>query len=110
MHPISHGKNIVREVNMAYQSGMIFGVIDGQMGSYPSDCVVKSLSLALKCCQDETDAQPSMAEAVRELENIWVIMPESDIRKADPMVTDVAKDIYNSRLYDSVDIQIKIVL
>jgi hypothetical protein len=72
---------------------MIFGVIDGRMGSYPSDCVVKFLSLALKCCQDETDARPSMAEVVRELENIWVMMPESDIRKADPMVTDVAKDM-----------------
>ncbi|XP_062171192.1 probable LRR receptor-like serine/threonine-protein kinase At1g06840 [Alnus glutinosa] len=93
MQPISHGKNIVREVNIAYQSGMIFGVIDGRMGSYPSDCVVKFLSLALKCCQDETDARPSMAEVVRELENIWVMMPESDIRKADPMVTDVAKDM-----------------
>jgi serine/threonine protein kinase len=93
MQPISHGKNIVREVNVAYQSGMIFGVIDGRMGSYPSDCVVKFLSLALKCCKDETDARPSMAEVVRELENIWVMMPESDIRKADPMATDVVKDM-----------------
>lgn len=72
---------------------MIFGVIDGRMGSYPSDCVVKFLSLALKCCKDETDARPSMAEVVRELENIWVMMPESDIRKADPMATDVVKDM-----------------
>jgi hypothetical protein len=72
---------------------MIFGVIDGRMGSYPSDCVVKFLSLALKCCQDETDARPSMAEVVRELENIWVMMPDFDIRKADPMVADVVKDM-----------------
>ncbi|KAE8056443.1 hypothetical protein FH972_013218 [Carpinus fangiana] len=86
MQPISHGKNIVREVNVAHQSGMIFGVIDGRMGSYPSDCVVKFLSLALKCCQDETDARPSIVEVVQELENIWVMMPDSDIRKADPMV------------------------
>ncbi|XP_059429377.1 probable LRR receptor-like serine/threonine-protein kinase At1g06840 [Corylus avellana] len=93
MQPISHGKNIVREVNVAHQSGMIFGIIDGRMGSYPSDCVVKFLSLALKCCQDETDARPSMAEVVRELENIWVMMPDSDIRKADPMVADVVKDM-----------------
>ncbi|XP_059429387.1 probable LRR receptor-like serine/threonine-protein kinase At1g06840 isoform X2 [Corylus avellana] len=93
MQPISHGKNIVREVNVAHQSGMIFGIIDGRMGSYPSDCVVKFLSLALKCCQDKTDARPSMAEVVRELENIWVMMPDSDIRKADPMVADVVKDM-----------------
>jgi hypothetical protein len=80
------------QVNVAYQSGMIFGIIDGRMGSYPSDCVVKFLSLALKCCQDETDAQPSMAEVVRELENIWVMMLDSDIRNADP-IADVVKDM-----------------
>ncbi|GAV58599.1 LRR_1 domain-containing protein/Pkinase_Tyr domain-containing protein/LRRNT_2 domain-containing protein [Cephalotus follicularis] len=77
MQPISHGKNIVREVNIAYQSGTIFSVIDGRMGSYPSECVEKFVNLALKCCQEETDARPSMAEVVRELENIWVRMPES---------------------------------
>ncbi|KAM1226460.1 hypothetical protein ACFX13_005921 [Malus domestica] len=78
MQPISHGKNIVREVNIAFQSGMIFSVIDGRMGSYPSECVEKFLSLALKCCEDDTDARPSMAEVVRELENIWFMMPGSD--------------------------------
>nr|XP_023907670.1 probable LRR receptor-like serine/threonine-protein kinase At1g06840 [Quercus suber] len=87
MHPISHGKNIVREVNVAYQSGMIFSVIDDRMGSYPSECVVKFLTLALKCCEDETDARPSMAEVVRELENIWLLMPDSDIKTADPMLS-----------------------
>ncbi|XP_044495143.1 probable LRR receptor-like serine/threonine-protein kinase At1g06840 isoform X2 [Mangifera indica] len=80
MLPISHGKNIVREVNISYQSGMIFSVIDGRMGSYPSDCIDKFLTLALKCCQDETDARPSMAEVVRELENIWLMMPASDTK------------------------------
>ncbi|KAK8619740.1 hypothetical protein V6N13_066251 [Hibiscus sabdariffa] len=79
MQPISHGKNIVREVNVAYHSGMIFTVIDGKMGSYPSECVEKFVTLALKCCQDETDGRPSMADVVRELENIWVMMPESDM-------------------------------
>ncbi|KAK4606900.1 hypothetical protein RGQ29_000937 [Quercus rubra] len=87
MHPISHGKNIVREVNVAYQSGMIFSVIDDRMGSYPSECVVKFLTLALKCCEDETDARPSMAEVVRELENIWLLMPDSDIKTTDPMLS-----------------------
>ncbi|KAB1201024.1 hypothetical protein CJ030_MR0G005174 [Morella rubra] len=91
MHPISHGKNIVREVNISHQSGKIFSVIDGRMGSYPSECVAKFVTLALKCCQDEPDSRPSMAEVVRELENIWHMMPESDIKMADPVVSDVEK-------------------
>ena len=59
---------------------MIFSVIDEQMGSYPPECMEKFVTLALKCCQDETDARPSMAEVVRELEKIWLMMPESDTR------------------------------
>ncbi|KAL5711542.1 hypothetical protein ACHQM5_021984 [Ranunculus cassubicifolius] len=78
MHPISHGKNIVREVNLAYHSGMIFSLIDGNMGSYPSECVQKFVTLALNCCQDDPDARPSMTEVVRQLENIRLMMPESD--------------------------------
>ncbi|XP_075634999.1 putative LRR receptor-like serine/threonine-protein kinase At1g06840 isoform X3 [Castanea sativa] len=89
--PISHGKNIVREVNVASKSDMIFSVIDGRMGSYPPKCVVKFLNLALKCCGDETDARPSMAEAVRELESIWHMMPDSDIISVGPMVTNAEK-------------------
>lgn len=58
---------------------MIFSVIDGRMGSYPSECVEKFVTLALKCSQDETDGRPSMADVVRELENIRVMMPESDM-------------------------------
>nr|POE57507.1 putative lrr receptor-like serine/threonine-protein kinase [Quercus suber] len=91
MHPISHGKNIVREVNAKYQSGMIFSVVDGQMGSYPSECVMRFLTLALKCCKEETDARPSETEMVRELEIIWNMMPDSDIKSADPMVTGAEK-------------------
>ncbi|XP_022874433.1 probable LRR receptor-like serine/threonine-protein kinase At1g06840 isoform X1 [Olea europaea var. sylvestris] len=93
MHPISHGKNIVREVNIAYRSGTIFSVIDEGMGSYPSECVEKFINLALKCCQDETDSRPSMAEVVRELENIWLMMPESDTMISESIVTDHEKDI-----------------
>lgn len=65
-------------MNLAYQSGMVFSVIDKRMGSYPSECVELFISLALRCCQDETEKRPSMAEVVRELENIWRMMPESD--------------------------------
>ena len=66
---------------------MIFSVIDGRMGSYPPKCVVKFLNLALKCCEDETDARPSMAEVVHELENIWLLMPDSDIKTTNPMLS-----------------------
>ncbi|KAK2440540.1 hypothetical protein P8452_19614 [Trifolium repens] len=87
MHPISHGKNIVREVNLSYQSGVIFSIIDPQMGSYPSEHVEKFLTLALKCCNDEPDNRPKMAEVVRELENIWNVMPESDTRRAESITS-----------------------
>lgn len=122
MHPIMHGKNIVREVhnchltqvcpfsigaktsvrnsytasnkislphqvNSSFQSGTIFSVIDSTMGSYPSDCVEKFVTLALRCCQDETDSRPSMAEVVRQLENIWLMMPESDTRTSESVIT-----------------------
>ena len=70
---------------------MIFSVIDGQMGSYPSECVMRFLTLALKCCKEETDARPLATEMVRELEIIWNMMPDSDIISADPMVTGAEK-------------------
>ncbi|KAJ4834381.1 hypothetical protein Tsubulata_007321 [Turnera subulata] len=78
----AHVSTVVKgtPVKMSYQSGMIFSVIDGRMGSYPSDCVEKLLTMALKCCQDETEARPPMAEVVRELERIWGMMPECDTR------------------------------
>ncbi|KAK6163876.1 hypothetical protein DH2020_000740 [Rehmannia glutinosa] len=88
MHPIYNGKNIVREVNIAYRSGMIFSVIDERMGSYPSECVEKFVNLALKCCQDETDERPTMMKVVRELESIWLMMPESDSEMTESLVSD----------------------
>ncbi|KAI3925176.1 hypothetical protein MKW98_009826 [Papaver atlanticum] len=66
-------------VNEAYNSGTIFSVIDEKMGSYPSKCIEKFGKLALQCCQEDTDARPSMAEVVKELDNILYMMPESDI-------------------------------
>ncbi|KAE8009564.1 hypothetical protein FH972_005995 [Carpinus fangiana] len=93
MRPITHGKNIVREVNITYQSDKIFSVIDEGIRSCPSECLVIFATLALECCQDETDARPSMAEVVRELERICLMMPESDIRIADPMGVDAEKTV-----------------
>ncbi|RLM74176.1 hypothetical protein C2845_PM15G00320 [Panicum miliaceum] len=78
MQPISHGRNIVREVLAANQSGMIFSVVDNRMGSYPAECVETFAVLALRCCQDETDARPSMVEVVRELEMIWKMTPGTE--------------------------------
>ncbi|KAJ4719273.1 GPCR kinase [Melia azedarach] len=93
MQPISHGKNIVREVNIAYQSGLIFSVIDGRMCSYPSECVEKFVTLALKCCQDETDARPSMEDVVKGLENIWHMMPESDTKCTEFITSEPVKEV-----------------
>ncbi|KAM7532104.1 hypothetical protein LguiB_035514 [Lonicera macranthoides] len=78
MQPISHGRNIVREVNAACQSGMMFSIIDRSMGLYPSDCVKKFMALALRCSQDEMKVRPSMSEVVRELEDIYSMLPEED--------------------------------
>ncbi|XP_027190783.1 probable LRR receptor-like serine/threonine-protein kinase At1g06840 isoform X2 [Cicer arietinum] len=78
MHPISHGKNIVREVNLACQSGDISSVTDEHMGSYPFDHADKFFTLALKCCEDEPEPRPKMAEVVRELENMCSMMSDSD--------------------------------
>jgi len=61
------------------------------MGSYPSEQVEKFLTLALKCCEDEPEARPRMAEVVRELENIWSTMPESDTKRAEFISSDSAK-------------------
>ncbi|KAM5560747.1 putative LRR receptor-like serine/threonine-protein kinase [Rosa sericea] len=76
--PISHGKNIVREVNMAHQSGLMFSIIDSRMGSYPSECVQRFVALALRCCHDKQDDRPSMLDVVRELENIIKLMPGAE--------------------------------
>ncbi|XP_068667917.1 probable LRR receptor-like serine/threonine-protein kinase At1g06840 [Aristolochia californica] len=91
MQPISHGKNIVREVSMAYRSGLMSSIIDSRQGSYPSECIEPFLTLALRCCQDETDSRPSMAEVVQELESIWRMMPESNRTLFHPMTTDSIK-------------------
>ncbi|TKY65642.1 LRR receptor serine/threonine-protein kinase [Spatholobus suberectus] len=78
MQPISHGKNIVREVNTARQSGTIYSIIDSRMGLYPSDCLDKFLTLALSCCQDNPEERPSMLDVVRELEDIIATLPETE--------------------------------
>ncbi|KAL6841424.1 hypothetical protein ACP4OV_028942 [Aristida adscensionis] len=93
MKPIEHGKNIVREVNSACQSGNIPEIIDSRMGLYPPECVRRFLSLATKCCQDETDDRPSMWEIVREVEVILRMMPEEDLVLLETDSADVSKSL-----------------
>ena len=78
-------------LTIACKSCMIFSVIDGRMGSYPPECVVKILNLALKCWKDETDARTSMAEVDWEFGSIWHIMPNSNIRSTNTMATNAEK-------------------
>lgn len=69
----------------------MFSVIDKRMGSYPSECVERFVNLALKCCQENTDSRPNMAEVVRELELLWLMIPESDTRITHSSVSDPGK-------------------
>ncbi|KAG4156520.1 hypothetical protein ERO13_D02G002200v2, partial [Gossypium hirsutum] len=78
MHPIWHGKNIVREVKTAYESGMVLSIIDSRMGWYPAECMERMVSLALSCCNDEPEKRPSMLDVVRQLEYVLKMMPETD--------------------------------
>ncbi|KAL9315162.1 hypothetical protein ACSQ67_016163 [Phaseolus vulgaris] len=78
MQPISHGKNIVREVNMALQSGTVYSIIDSTIGLYTSECLDKFLTLALSCCQDNPEERPSMVDVVRTLEDIIAMLPEAE--------------------------------
>ncbi|WOK96734.1 putative LRR receptor-like serine/threonine-protein kinase [Canna indica] len=96
MRPISHGKNIVREVRTALQSGLMFSIIDSGMGYYPSECMEKFVSLAVRCCCDETDARPSMAEVVQELESISHMMSENST--SEYVITDSSQIISNSSM------------
>ncbi|XVF65976.1 hypothetical protein PTKIN_Ptkin09bG0293900 [Pterospermum kingtungense] len=79
MLPISHGKNIVREVHRACQSGLMFSIVDRSMGSYSSECIKKFMALALKCCEDDPNERPTMLEVVRELENLCSMLLESEM-------------------------------
>jgi serine/threonine protein kinase len=75
MQPISQGKNLVRQVVAANQSGMLLSVVDMRLGPWPGECVERFAALGLRCCRDETDDRPSMVEVVRELETIVEMTP-----------------------------------
>ncbi|KAJ9179690.1 hypothetical protein P3X46_008029 [Hevea brasiliensis] len=103
MHPIFHGKNIVREVAMVHRAGMMFSVIDSRMGSYPSECVERFGSLALRCCHDTPENRPSMLEVVRELENILKMMPETDAIFSESMYPYSGTSASSSSFYTSIN-------
>ncbi|KAK1265328.1 putative LRR receptor-like serine/threonine-protein kinase [Acorus gramineus] len=71
------------QVNTVRQSGMLSSIVDSRMGDYPSDCLEKFADLALKCCQHESEARPSITEVVRELEMIMHMISESDVTPSD---------------------------
>ncbi|KAK8333007.1 hypothetical protein V6Z12_A10G175600 [Gossypium hirsutum] len=79
MLPISHGRNVVREVFGACQSGLMFSIIDQSMGAYSSEIIKKFMALALKCCLDDPKERPTMLEVVRELENLCSQLPETEM-------------------------------
>ena len=96
---------------MANQSGMMFSTIDKHMGPYLPDCVEKFMALALRCCEEETDLRPSMAEVVRELELIWSIIPARDAfpsptSRSTPRQTtpSSSSSLMHSALYNSTDV------
>lgn len=92
----------LNQVTVARQSGMIFTMIDPRMGSYPPDCIEKFASLALRCVQDETDARPSMAEVVTELEAIWRMTPEADNTMSESIATEsIGKSVPPSSSLDT---------
>ncbi|KAK6266448.1 hypothetical protein QUC31_017285 [Theobroma cacao] len=102
MQPISHGKNIVREVNMAHQSGMMFSLIDGRMGSYPSECIERFVGLALSCCHDKPEKRPSTLDVVRELEYMLKMMPETDSVSSE-LISLSGKSLSSSSSYSTRD-------
>ncbi|XP_039001835.1 probable LRR receptor-like serine/threonine-protein kinase At1g06840 isoform X3 [Hibiscus syriacus] len=77
--PIWHGKNIVREVKTAHESGTVLSIIDSRMGWYPSECMERSVGLALSCSDNNPEKRPSMLEVVRQLEYILKMMPQTDL-------------------------------
>lgn len=104
MKPISHGKNIVREVKLAHQTGTMFSIIDNRMGSYPSECVEKFVSLALWCCNDKPEKRPSILDVVRELEHILEKMPEASADFSEPESKYYVEESSSSSFYSSSNV------
>jgi len=70
MHAISKGKNIVREAHQRSLSGQALSMIDPHIAQYPPEALESFMELALTCCRDMPDARPTMADLVRDLEEL----------------------------------------
>lgn len=91
MFPIAYGKNIVREVKRAVDQGECMSIADPQMGAPPPKQALEPLlTLALACCQNESDARPRMVDIVRELEDIRrLTMPQLSKMDSDTFSIDM---------------------
>ncbi|KAK2657757.1 hypothetical protein Ddye_010809 [Dipteronia dyeriana] len=92
---MGHVSTVVKgtPVNAACQSGLMLNIIDKNMGPYSSECLKRFMTLALKCCEDKKEARPTMLELVRELENIFSMLPppEPDMIPTESNVSDSSK-------------------
>jgi serine/threonine protein kinase len=70
MHAISKGKNIVREAHQRSLSGQALSMIDPHISQYPPEALESFMDLALTCCRDMPEARPTMADLVRDLEEL----------------------------------------
>ncbi|CAM6090704.1 unnamed protein product [Calypogeia fissa] len=70
--PITDGKNLVREVNIAYDDGALSRVVDVRIrGAYSQRAMDIITRLALVCCRDNPDERPTIGEVVTQLEDLW---------------------------------------
>ncbi|KAF2306591.1 hypothetical protein GH714_019652 [Hevea brasiliensis] len=95
--------NLPNHVTMAHQSGSLFSIIDSRMGSYPSQCVERFVSLALGCCHEKPKNRASMSEVVTELDNKLKMMPENDAIFSESMYPYSATSASSSSFYTSIN-------
>ena len=59
---------------MANEREKVMLMVDHRMGTYPPNCMLSLIDLAISCCNNFTASRPSMAEVVRILVEIWQSM------------------------------------
>ncbi|PWA97442.1 protein kinase-like domain-containing protein [Artemisia annua] len=94
--------NGLKWVKLANQAGTMLSITDNRMGSYPSECIEKFVSLALWCCNDKPDKRPSMLDVVRELEHILEKMPGPDF--SEPESRSFVESSSMSSFYSSLNV------
>ncbi|MCO5578929.1 hypothetical protein L7F22_032779 [Adiantum nelumboides] len=71
MPPIYNGKNLLKEVRLAYERDEILKMVDSRMGNHPIECMIPLIELGILCSKNQTELRPSMAEVVVRLTDIW---------------------------------------